>query len=58
MWVPMLGEGSVYISELSYENTEANRDQILALITHKFHLAAFPVEVSATGHPYFIESGK
>ncbi len=53
-WLPDLENNSVYISELSYENTEANRDKILDLLRQQFQVTARPDENRGVGEPYFI----
>ena len=52
--LPDLENNSVYISELSYENTEANRDKILDLLRQQFQVTARPDENRGVGEPYFI----
>jgi hypothetical protein len=54
-WLPALGTDSVYISELSYDNTEANRDKILELLGQQFQVISRPVDNGTIGKPYFIE---
>ena len=55
-WLPMLENNSVYISELSYGNTEANRDQILELLAQQLQVTTRPIDNWTIGEPYFIES--
>jgi len=55
-WLPMLESESVYISELSYDNTETDRDQILELLRQHFQVITRPDENQGIGEPYFIES--
>jgi hypothetical protein len=57
-WLPNLANNSVYISELSYENTEANRDQILALLSQQFQVATHSIETRGVGQAYFLEPGE
>ncbi|MAT99036.1 MAG: hypothetical protein CL608_17970 [Anaerolineaceae bacterium] len=54
-WLPALDTNSVYISELSYDNTEDNRDKIVALIAQQFQVTTRPVDNWTIGQPYFIE---
>lgn len=53
-WLPMLDTNSVYISELSYDNTAANRDRILALIEQRFKVTPQSVETWLVGTSYFL----
>lgn len=54
-WLPMLEGNSVYISELSYDNTVANRDKILELLSQQFKVTTQPDENLGIGDSYFIE---
>ncbi len=54
-WLPMLDGNSVYISELSYDNTVANRDKILELLSQQFQVTTQPDENLGIGDSYFIE---
>lgn len=52
-WLPQLGENDVYISDLSYDNTTANRDQILALMATRFEVKMLPEDEWSIGDRYF-----
>ncbi len=54
-WLPMMGTTAVYISELSYDNTEAKRDMILELLSERFLVVTRPGENQGVGEPYFLE---
>lgn len=53
-WLPQLGQNDVYISDSSYENTTANRDQILALLTTRFEAKTLPEDSWSVGQRYFL----
>jgi hypothetical protein len=54
-WLPLLGGNSVYINDLSYDNTEANRDQILELIEQNFTVTPHSEDKWELGTRYFID---
>lgn len=53
-WLPQLRENDVYISETSYDNTIANRDQILALLATRFQVQTLPEDTWLVGQRYFL----
>lgn len=53
-WLAPLGVNGVYISETSYDNTTANRDQILALLEARFEVKTLPEDSWSVGQRYFL----
>jgi hypothetical protein len=51
-WLAQLPDGSIYINDLSYDNDENGRDQILALLAQRFELTPVPGGVWGLGHIY------
>jgi len=54
-WMDSLGQNAVYISDLSYDNTEANRDLILAMLSQKYQVAADLDGQWPIGSLYFLQ---
>lgn len=54
-WLSRLGENGVYISESSYDNTTANRDQILALLATRYTINTLPDDTWLVGKRYFLD---
>ncbi len=54
-WLPMLEENTIFISELSYDNTDANRDQILELLGQRFKIVLQSNDNWSVGKRYFLE---
>lgn len=54
LWLPQLGENDLYISDLSYDNTLANQEQILALLARRFELETLSEDTWALGQRYFL----
>ena len=54
-WVPQLEASTVYISELSYDNTISQRDQILTLLEQRFETVLLPNDSWGIGRRYFLK---
>ena len=54
-WVPQLEASTVYISELSYDNTISRRDQILTLLEPRFEIVLPPNDHWGIGRRYFLK---
>jgi hypothetical protein len=39
LWLNQLPDGAIYISDLSYDNDEEGRDQILDILAQRFDLS-------------------
>jgi hypothetical protein len=53
-WLPPLVENDLYVSDLSYDNTTANQEQILALLATRFKLEPLPEDNWSVGKRYFL----
>ncbi|MEZ4591220.1 MAG: glycosyltransferase family 39 protein [Chloroflexota bacterium] len=54
LWLPQLAANDLYISDLSYDNTLTNQEQILALLARRFAPEQLPGDTWSLGQRYFL----